>query len=170
MSIPIEIEDITTPSGYNEEIKTYYSQWHILVSSNVRTNDLDTANEIADCLKNGFATAFRTRPAELFIVSKGAWDSETIDSMKIQMAAEIGEDAKGGRVHIHALVNVTHHGNLKINGQAIQVILREHCQSQFIKNIFVRVKWIPTSRPIEDYIGKNPLTHQSKEEDFRLPK
>lgn len=161
MSVPTEIQDITQQTEgakLQAERKTYYSMWHVLVSSNVKTDDLDTANEIAACLKGGFAATFRDRPSEVFIVRGGDWSSELVDSLKIQYAAEVGEHAMGGRVHIHALVTVVHHDNVRINGPALQVILRERCMDHpFIKNIFVRVKWVPTSKPLEDYIGKNPL-------------
>jgi hypothetical protein len=158
MSVPVEIEDITVPNNY-ETKKTLYSQWHVLVASNVRTDNLEVANRLADCLKDGFRTAFETRPTEIFLFMKGgSWDSEFIDGMKIQYAAEVGE--KSRIVHLHALVTVTHHSNVRINGKALQEILREHCQDEDIKNIFVRVKWVPTSRPLVDYIGKNPLSRE----------
>jgi hypothetical protein len=157
--IPVTIEDITERTNTNEQ-KTYYSQFHVLVSSNVRTNDLATANGVADCLKTGFAKAFRDRPTEVFrFQNGGSWTSDFIDGMNIKYAAEIGHDPKGGRVHIHALVNVTHHTNIQIDYKQIQIILRQYCMDDpNIKNIFVRVKWIPTSKPLEDYIGKNPLS------------
>lgn len=160
--VPVDIQDITEQTAgakVQAERKTYYSMWHVLVSSNVKTDDLATANEIASCLKTGFASTFRDRPNDVFIIRGGEWGSELIDSLKIQYAAEIGEDPRGGRVHLHALVTVVHHDNVRINGPALQVILREHCMDHpFIKNIFVRVKWVPTSKPLEDYIGKNPLS------------
>lgn len=161
MSVPVEIQDITEQAAvHREPRKTFYSQWHVLVSSNVKTDDVDTANEIAACLKGGFVKAFKGRPTEVFKFRNGGeWNAELIDSMKIQMAAEIGEKAQGGRVHIHALVTVVHHTNISIDGKAVQVILREYCMDHaLIQNIFVRVKWVPTSRPLEDYIGKNPLS------------
>lgn len=139
--------------------KTYYSQWHILVNSNVNTKDPLIIDELSSCLKTGFEKAFTERAEDIFIIQGGGWDSDTVDDMKIQYATEIGDNEN--RVHLHGLVQVNHHANVRIDGKMIQVILREYCMtSDQIKNIFVRVKWVPTSRPLEDYIGKNPLTRK----------
>jgi len=159
MDIPIEIEDIVVPTAPAR--KEYYSKWHLLVNSNAKAYDVDTANRIADGLKQGVRCAFQDHAKEVFVIKKegDSFDKEHIKKIEIKMAAEIGE--KEHRVHVHALILVTHYTILQIDRKRLLDVLLE-CVANIpeVNGLFMRLKWIPADRPIENYIGKNPLRGQ----------
>lgn len=142
--------------------KTYFSMWHVLVSSNVKTENTQVREEIAESLKQAVVYAFKDNGESVFKVLKegDSFDSVSIENVKISYAAEVGEDPKGGRVHLHTLVEVEHHTRLQINFGVCNKMIKDKCQelSPHILGAYVNIKWVPTSRPLEHYIGKNPLT------------
>lgn len=157
-SIPVEVVDVEKNEN---DRKTFFSQWHVLVSSNVKTYDIGTANQIADDLKSAVRYAFESNGSQVFRVMRegDSFDSDSIEKIKISYAAEIGEDPKGGRVHIHAIIEVEHHTILQINIPVAVKIIKEQLKSNpFILGAYVNIKWVPTSKPLEHYIGKNPLS------------
>lgn len=161
--IPYEIVQV---EKNKDSRKTLFSTWHVVVNSNVKAETLQTANDISDILKDSVVNAFKDRGSEVFVVKRpgDSFDSDAIEKIKISQAAEIGEDAKGGRVHVHAMVEVEHHTILQIDMPTASKIIKEYCESRsdIIMGVYVDIKWIPMSKkPLEHYLGKNPLTREN---------
>lgn len=159
--VPIEIEEV--PENTTEQQNTFYSRWHLLVNSNVRgtDGDVDKANRIANILKDSIKCVFNDHAQNVFFskVPGDKFESPTIESVKIKMAAEIGEDPRGGRIHVHCIIDVVHHTILQINVPEMRRDLRE-CIQQRDPDLpfpFMRLKWIPVNQAIEKYIGKAPV-------------
>ncbi len=164
--IPVEIKEVAqnTPT----EQGTYYSRWHLLVNSNLRAEaGSERANQIADTLKESVRCVFFDHAKEVFVCKArnretGKWDEfekPTIEKVEVKMAAEIGSDPRGSRVHVHVLIDVTHHTILSID-----VPIMRHYICECIKKLdptmpcpFIRLKWIPVNKAIEKYIGKAPV-------------
>lgn len=168
--IPYQVIDIEK----NEESRspdkpTFFSMWHVLVSSNVKTEDMDIANDIGEDLKQSIVFAFKEHAEDVFVVKRAGdeFDSDTVERIKISFAAEVGEDPKGGRVHVHSLIEVEHHTILQVNSKAAQEKIREYLQkNDNILGAYINIKWVPTSKPLERYLGKNPLTRGEGAKDF----
>lgn len=160
--IPYELIDVEkNEDSRSPEKPTFFSMWHVLVSSNVKTEDSGIANDIGEDLKQSIVYAFRDHGEEVFVVKRPGdeFDSDTVERIKISFAAEVGEDPKGGRVHVHSLVEVEHHTILQVNPKAAQEKIREYLQkNDNIMGAYINIKWVPTSKPLERYLGKNPLT------------
>lgn len=160
--IPYEISEI--PKN-NSDRKTFFSIWHVIISSNVKTKDLETAYDISQDLKQSFIHTFRDKSQEVFDVKRPGdqFDSHTVEKIKLRYAPEIGEDPKGGRVHLHALVEVEHHTILQVNRKKANELIRESLrENPWIVNPWVDIKWVPASyKNMEHYLGKNPLTRQA---------
>jgi len=158
--VPVEIKEVAqnTPT----EQGTYYSRWHLLVNSNLRAAEgSERANQIADTLKDSVRCVFFEHAKEVFVckVPGDKFEPPTIQKIEIKMAAEIGSDPRGQRVHVHVLIDVTHHTILSIDvpvmRQAIWDCIRE--RDPTMPYPFIRLKWIPVNKAIEKYIGKAPV-------------
>lgn len=163
--VPVEIQEVreSTP----QEKATMYSRWHLLVNSNVRgdENNIEESNRIAAILKDSVRCVFFEHATRIF-VCKGThngvldkFESPIIEKVTIKMAAEIGEDPRGHRVHVHVLIDVTHHTILQIDVKQMRAAIWE-CIQQRDPNLpfpYIRLTWIPVNKGLEKYIGKKPV-------------
>lgn len=166
-SIPYEFVEVEKNPDAGTHVKTFFSTWHVTVTSNVRAEGLSLggANDIADTLKDGIKNCFRDHGSEAFRIMRAgdSWGHEAIERVKISTAAEIGKDARGGRVHVHSLVEVEHHTILQVDMPKSVELIKTYVESHniFILGAHVDIKWIPMSqKPLEHYLGKNPLTRE----------
>lgn len=155
--IPITVEEVkeNTPA----QQKTFYSRWHLLVNSNVRGDNLGRSNDIAEILKSSVKCVFHEHATKVFKCKYGKFEAPNIEDVKIKMAAEIGTDPKGKRVHVHVLIDVTHHDVLQIDVPEMRRDLKE-CMDQRDPDLpfpFIRLKWVPVNQALEKYIGKAPV-------------
>lgn len=160
-NVPIQIEEVRQNTA--EEQGTYYSKWHLLLNSNVAARgegDVEKANRIADILKDSVRCVFYEHGAEVFksLVPGDKFEKPTVESVKVEMAAEIGEKYK--RVHLHAVITVVHHTILQIDYRKARDALAL-CLYERDPNLpfpFIRFKQIPmTGVALEKYIGKHPV-------------
>jgi hypothetical protein len=159
--VPIQIEEVK--ENTIEEKGTYYSQWHLLVNSNVSANnDLEKANRIADVLKDSIRCVFYEHGEEIFKFKdpegKDKFEKPTVESVNVKMAAEIGDIQH--RVHVHALITVVHHTILQIDYPKAMRAMADciHERDPTLRFPFMRFKQIPmTGVALEKYIGKHPV-------------
>lgn len=139
------------------------SKWLILVNSNIKPSNAEQANAIADGIKGGLRRVIEDKLQNVIVFNRpgDSWNTDSIKSVELQMAAEVGHSAKGGRVHLHAILDVWHWSNISLPSRLLRDELRPlacnpksdlFCGS---KNLFVRVKWIPSDRALEEYIEKD---------------
>lgn len=161
-SIPLRIENVQgnkiKPKETNSK-KIHISKFLILVNSNVAaTDDLDKSNRVADCLKDGIGKALQEHGPDIYVIkppAKEKYGPGTILDIKVKMAAEIGPRYK--RVHVHALVTVKHTTLLQMDGKVLRGLLLDYCKDEAIKNLFVRIRFVPVSDFAELYLEKDPL-------------
>lgn len=164
--VPVEIKEVAqnTPT----EQGTYYSRWHLLVNSNVRAKEGSArAEQIANTLKDSVRCVFFEHAKEVFICKaknretgiQDVFEPPTIEKVEIKMAAEIGSHPSGQRVHVHVLIDVTHHTILSIDVPAMRLAIRTCIleRDPTLPFPFIRLTWIPVNKAIEKYIGKAPV-------------
>lgn len=178
-------------SGKDEEEDDHprlnYSDWLVTISSNVRGVKKNLAVEsgieilpetftepYADALMHIYNCAiskdkqdyiFKAHPQARQQPFKASRDIVSIDS---EVVSEIGTKAKGGRIHIHAILRVVHTTLLQIDAPRFREVLKE-CLAQFnksamgkglqppIKNVYAHLKWIPSFRAAENYLAKQGI-------------
>lgn len=139
------------------------SKWLILVNSNIKPSNAEQANAIADGIKGALQSVVEHELKDIIVFNRpgDAWNTDSIKSVELQMAAEVGHSKKGGRVHLHAILDVWHWSNVSLPSRLLREKLIPltcnpksglYCGS---KSLFVRVKWIPSDRALEEYIEKD---------------
>lgn len=74
-----------------------------------------------------------------------------IENIEVMLKLEVGSEIKGKRIHLHAVIQVTHHSKIHINADAFRVSMREQLGS----NVYVWVKGIhDPKRAMEIYLSK----------------
>lgn len=159
-SIPLRIEEVTGNKiqSSNKKQKIHISKFLILVNSNVAAKDVNSSNHVADCLKRGIGKALQEHGPELYVIkppAKEKYGPGTILDIDVKMAAEIGSKYK--RVHVHALVTVKHTTLLQMDGKVLRQLLLNYCADEAIKNLFVRIRFVPVSDFAELYLEKDPI-------------
>lgn len=157
-NIPIEVEDIKVS---DQRRKLHYSVWHLVVNSNKTPESTEHANDLAQIMKDAILNTFQKHAREVFKIippAKEEFNNETIKKIKIKQAAEIGTNPQGGRVHVHALITVTHITLLQINIQKMRELICGYMAEKGIThNCYINLKWVPSTQPLENYIEKTPL-------------
>ena len=157
-NIPLRIEKVL-PNKITEpkKEKIHISKFLILVNSNVAATELDSSNRIADCLKSGTGRALKEHAQELFFIkppAKEQFGPDSILDIGVKIASEIGNKFK--RVHVHALVTVKHTTLIQMNGKVLRELLLNYCADKAIKNLFVRIRFVPVSDFADLYLEKAP--------------
>jgi len=150
-----EVTGIKPPSQ-----KIMYSRWHITLNSNQKGENLLEDNCLASDLKQALVTTFKKRGDEVykFLIPGHSYTREYIKSVKLTYVAEVGGDPKGGRVHLHAILEVQHYTMIQIDTGKAREILRENLKDECVKEgFYFRVQWVPASQPLENYLRKDPL-------------
>ena len=157
--IPVSLTDITLSGKPAKPInKTHISKFLILVNSNVASDDPLVQDRIVNCLKSGFEKSLRGHEEEIFKIRPPAveqWGPEHVFSIESKIVAEVGTIQK--RIHIHALVTVTHDTIIQMDSKAIRTLLLDHCADDAIRNLFVRIRFVPVSDFAELYLYKDPI-------------
>lgn len=141
--------------------KVYYSRWHITLNSNQRGETALETECLASDLKQALVKTFKTHGDEVykFLLPGHSYTREFVKSVKLTYVAEKGSDPKGGRVHLHAILEVQHYSMIQMNTKRAREILRENISDECVKEgFYFRVQWVPASQPLENYLRKDPLS------------
>lgn len=144
--------------------RRHYSNFLLTVNTNYRPRDQTDAETVAtelevaanrflqlqpilECLERAATQRNVTRPLE----------DDIIRVEVLTATIELGTNARGQRVHLHAYIKVVHRTVLTMNARAVQDWFREALSDDpRIKNIYVNVRWVPaTEEMTRDYIEKN---------------
>lgn len=82
-----------------------------------------------------------------------------IDKIEIpRWSIELGTTSKGQRVHLHALIKITHHTYVQLNSRATQEFFNQafaEIPDPRIKNTYANFRWLPATEEMAlSYIGK----------------
>ena len=160
--IPFQLKDIQVArDGSEKRGKLYYSDFHLTLNSNQKEENPFQGKQIASELKRAIRKTFRDNGAEAFkmLVDGHKFNKEYIKSVKISYATEEGSDPRGGRVHLHALVQVEHWSKIQIDTVKSRELIREQLTTPWIKEgMYYHVEWVPSSKPLKFYLQKDPLS------------
>ena len=91
----------------------------------------------------------------------GTFDESDIEDINVHTAVELGENARGGRIHSHTLIQIIHWTNIQINCEWIKQKIAEMLG---LYNVYCNVKFVPGSRDsVLLYIDKNVRKQVGKE-------
>lgn len=89
------------------------------------------------------------------------------------IAFEVGEKKRGKRIHIHAIFKTTHTGFISLNKSKMRDVMNA-CWKQIndertdkLPNFYFHSKWIPSSKPLEEYASK--MAHMYKGKALTVP-
>lgn len=118
----------------------------------------DQARRIAECLKRGTTKVISENEEEIFRIkppAKEVWGPDHIFDMKVDINSEIGE--KFHRVHVHAFISITHDTLIQMDSKVLRQLLIQECQDEGVKNLFIRVRYVPETDLARLYIFKDPF-------------
>jgi len=134
-----------------------YSSWFITVNSNQKPENYESMKGWENKLKGGIRNTFE----------KDNWDEifkfkvfGPILNIDLIVSAEIGSHPKGKRVHIHALVEVTHKAVLHLDYPTVHALIRQYVGAE--KNIYVNIQRTTSRKQIEKYMKKGSYVPSSK--------
>ena len=92
------------------------SQWILTLNTNVSPVDTSHEQRLRTVLKETFEeyVGELSEPYSQYIDSVGG-KSKRITKTETDYATEVGENERGGRVHLHGVIELTHKGSIHIN-------------------------------------------------------
>ena len=158
-------------STTNYSRRKRHSRYLITVNTNKRPGvNAIYANLLAEALRDS-AERFATDGIEQcieFNMLGDTWSSLFIESVDFKYVVEVGRHPKGGRVHLHALLDIFHHSNLSLNKQKTRDFFKKVLSDPLytdlnIQNPYVNVQWKTTDDLIELYFEKTkPFSFNSE--------
>jgi hypothetical protein len=138
--------------------KLHYTDYFVTISTNIKPKNEQDAFMLESQLTEAIDEVFEQPEKFITFVEGEKEDWEKIKKFKYTGLTEIGEGAKGKRVHWHGKIQIEHYTKIRVFKEVIKPIfdkvLKEKIGSRFKKCYFSH-KWIPSTKPIQSYITKN---------------
>ena len=138
--------------------KLYYSKYFVTISTNVRPLDAQDAVTLSEQLSDGIDNMMQTNTMDILRFPDPNFppDASKIVDVKYQGMTEVGSSKRGGRVHWHGIIEVTHKSKLRIFKEDIKSTLKAvmGIPNRRIKNLYVSTSWIKSHKPIQNYVAK----------------
>lgn len=128
-----------------------FSTYLITVNPNLAAKNTADAVEKAEILRGIVNSIFNNAEGleRATKIEGGAFDSDTISDIDVQMAIELG--SKQHRIHTHVRVNYEHYAkNIKMNIP----YLREKISTEFGRKVHINVRGVQTDQSLQEYIRK----------------
>jgi len=190
-SVPaLKVTDVTTLKRKKKSQQLKFSGFHITISTNKKPKDDEESQNIGRRLNQAIALTFTHDTLSKIIfylkpsynqdgeVDKGIPEARIkgniidykahIKKLKVQYAIELGGGAKGGRVHAHIILRVTHNSKIRIDipelKQRMLQALNLNDESPAITSIYINIGIIRSDKNLEEYLKKKQVNvkHQAK--------
>ena len=143
--------------------KLYQTKYFIMVNSNVRPKDQTQTDAIGKSLIDALTEILENQMPEIirFNYEGHEWSPEYIKSAHARVSLEVGKSRKGGRAHIHAILDIWHWSNIRAKPKAFTDLMRSKICTLGnkdllgIKNIYVTMRWVKSDWGLENYINKD---------------
>lgn len=140
-----------------------HSAFFITISTNVQPTSQEQADELSSALNEAGHALFSNEGLEQVVdfvdEYKGdVFDESTIMGIDTKFATELGKDARGKRVHLHALVKIDHISKIRLDRDMIQAFVLDFLLDKgikYVKNVYVNIQAANTEANILDYILKD---------------
>jgi len=169
--VPLEVERVTQqiqqqPPGAP---KIHYSKWHLIWSSNFRPKIGEDVSELVNQMDTIFVKTMNGQPqnfvkfripgTKIYKINPDEWNIDSIKKYKIKFVVEKGTDPRGGRIHIHCILWIVHNTYIQLDAKALRTLLCDTLTklNPKVKGCFLKIKWVPSDSPLENYIGKSPF-------------
>lgn len=155
-----EVKDLGTAITNQGERKTEtykHSGFFITVSTNYRPKADEDAAEVAELLRKAMGEMLSNQGlAEVIeFLEAGSFTKQYIKTVEGEFIVERGRNARGGRIHSHASLHITHRSKIRMNIPAMKEFLMERLSSiSAIKSVYINVKAIGSDKLIRDYLRK----------------
>lgn len=143
----------------NQGRKQHYSNFLLTVNSNFRPSSREEALEMRDRLRTGMKALCTEQGmrSSIKFLNGGNYYDNILEPIDVEFAAELGEDPKGSRIHVHALMKLVHNDKVQLNREAIKSVVGS---ASGIPSLYVNAKWVPSERTVQDYIKKQQAQPQ----------
>ncbi|HEY8542210.1 MAG TPA: hypothetical protein VIL29_07490 [Pseudothermotoga sp.] len=180
----VTIEDVGEyPESVLRTRNLHKSAWFFTVNSNKRATpeNIEYVQDIGRKLKQAFSFMITNHIKDILLIKDredaAKWERnrdaayrELIKKVDVKLAIEVGKDIKGRRVHLHALLTITHTTAIHLNYKLIQKILRDllckDLESPFrvegMCNIHINIKFVQSQDSLIDYLSKEPIHIDSR--------
>lgn len=144
--------------GPRRRQETKHSGFLITMNTNYLPKSELDGGEVAERLRSTVRSMLSNEGLEQiveFLVPGHEFDGETIKNVEGRFVVEKGRQPKGGRIHSHASLNITHTSKIRLSRPAIQEYLkRGFIDMPQVKNFYVNIRAIGHDKRVEDYLTK----------------
>jgi len=138
------------------ENSTKQSMFLVTINPNIIPSDQDDAQHWGSILEESVKEVFSKDNAERWIKFLDDGDMDDVESIKGSYGVEIGKKARGGRLHLHMLIEVLHNSKIHLNLQNIREDLNAAMKENGISSVYVNVRAVKGGEySIRNYILKD---------------
>jgi hypothetical protein len=142
-----------------------HSGFLITINTQIKPENQDEAKQLANDLEEAMKAAFDEDNIGNFIEfidegTKHKWSTDYIESVKGEFTVELGQHAKGGRIHGHAAIHIDHYSKIRLDQGELRVFLNDYLadNSDFpVKKIHLNIRHISEDSNLHRYIHKGPV-------------
>lgn len=140
-----------------------HSNFLVTINTNVRptADDIDDLASSLDGAIQEFLTPDGLRQTINVLEPNVRLNRASVRDVEAEYAIEVGEKAKGGRVHAHCIIKVSHTTKIRMDGKKITELITSQMDSSAVKNVYVNIKLLNTGAYAEDYIRKKAFGSDS---------
>jgi hypothetical protein len=168
----LHIQNVTAEKHANVKDKVKFSGFHITISTNKRPQTEDDADALRMQLNVCIANTFTHPNLKEFIAflseeqQKGHTYVMNIKDVDVQYAIELGSDAaRGGRIHAHVVLKISHTSRIKIDIPVFKAKVTEYLNmpgARFtVPNPYIHIVVMRNSKNLEEYLLKEPVSVQA---------
>lgn len=137
--------------------KIRHSDFLVTINTNFRPKDRVEMDEVQSALERAvedMSTPSGLREVVRVLEPNVTLTAANVKNVDVEYAGEVGESAKGGRVHSHTIIKVTHTTKIQMDPKKISSFVMASIESPHVKNVHVNIKLLPTNGYAEDYLHK----------------
>lgn len=152
----INVEETHGPALKEKDVPR---QSKFLITFNTNFKPVTTAQSkgMAASLRHGLKTLFTEEYMRDGLIHindpNGSW--EDIDDINLEYNIELGRGAQGKRIHSHAIVDIRHHTNIKLDLAFLRSRFPALIPDPRIETIYVNVRMLPSDFNAKRYLRKD---------------
>lgn len=167
---PRQYEKAGPPSAGKKDTRRK-SNYLITISTNVRPRDAAHQEQLSAALEDATRVVFDddTNLERLIRFNKPNhhYSEQYIQNIQVRSAPEVGTDPRGGRVHTHVNVRISHTSNItmKYSAPMIKQLYFDQgtLQPLGVKNLYIKIQLIADNRDaIKRYLSKQQASHLTR--------
>lgn len=133
------------------------SSFLVTINPNIRPTSLDHATKISDCLGKAvqkLLTHESLKQIITFLTPGHYYSTKYILDIKADFVIELGQKAKGRRVHAHVYLKIKHLSKIRLAPRTIKSIVKTAMEPDCIANPYINIKAIAHDQNLLEYLRK----------------